>query len=82
MIEESIELKIPFKSLIECIDKLSLEEKIHILMLLEDQVSQIKDDDENHIWQAFGMKSLERIWDNDADAVYDNWKNIYDTPKR
>ncbi len=25
--------------------------------------------------------SLLRIWDNDSDAVYDNWRNIYGLPE-
>jgi len=39
-------------------------------------------EEERHIWQLLSMKSLERVWDNDADAVYDNWRNIYDIPER
>jgi predicted transcriptional regulator len=32
-------------------------------------------------WQTMGMKALERVWDNDADAVYDNWRELYGVPE-
>lgn len=28
-------------------------------------------------WQEQGMQRLEAEWDNPADAVYDNWKELY-----
>jgi hypothetical protein len=39
-------------------------------------------EEERRAWHALGMKSLERVWDNDADAVYDNWRNLYGVPER
>ena len=79
MEQESIEL------LIKCIKKLSLKEKISLLELLNEQISQVSEGDEKserHIWYALGTKSLERVWDNDADAVYDNWRDMYNVSKR
>jgi hypothetical protein len=29
------------------------------------------------VWAAMSAPSLNRVWDNEADAVYDNWKTIY-----
>ena len=29
-------------------------------------------------WRELGMQRLEAEWDNPADAVYDNWKELYD----
>ena len=49
------------------------------------QISQVSEGDEKserHIWYALGTKSLERVWDNDADAVYDNWRDMYNVSKR
>lgn len=28
-------------------------------------------------WSQLGMKRLEQEWDNDRDAIYDNWRNLY-----
>ena len=28
-------------------------------------------------WRELGMQRLETEWDNPADAVYDNWKELY-----
>ena len=28
-------------------------------------------------WRELGMQRLEAEWDNPADAVYDNWKELY-----
>jgi hypothetical protein len=34
------------------------------------------DEEERRLWQAMTMKSLARVWDNEADAVYDNWREL------
>ena len=36
-------------------------------------VSEPTDDD----WRELGMDRLEAVWDNDQDAVYDNWRRLY-----
>ncbi len=28
-------------------------------------------------WQDLGMSRLEQEWDNDRDAVYDDWRRLY-----
>ncbi|MBC8449859.1 MAG: hypothetical protein H8D78_19165 [Chloroflexi bacterium] len=28
-------------------------------------------------WQALGMAAFERAWDNEEDAIYDNWRELY-----
>lgn len=30
-------------------------------------------------WTMVSETSLQRVWDNDADAAYDQWKDLYDT---
>ena len=85
MEQESEKVLIPFESLVKFIEKLDLREKIRLWELLDKQISQIDEGDEKserHIWYALGTKSLERVWDNDADAVYDNWRDMYNVPKR
>ena len=28
-------------------------------------------------WSFLSQSSLQRVWDNEEDAVYDNWKELY-----
>jgi hypothetical protein len=32
-------------------------------------------------WKELGMDRLEQEWDNDRDAVYDDWRRLYGVPK-
>ena len=32
---------------------------------------------ERQNWSVLSAEALNRVWDNDADAVYDNWKELY-----
>jgi hypothetical protein len=34
--------------------------------------------DEKEAWQELGMSRLEVEWDNPEDAIYDNWRELYD----
>lgn len=33
-------------------------------------------------WHRLSEASLQRVWDNDQDAIYDNWRDLYDVPER
>jgi hypothetical protein len=33
-------------------------------------------------WPLMSEGSLKRIWDNEEDAVYDDWRTLYDVPSR
>ena len=33
-------------------------------------------------WSFLSEASLQRIWDNEEDAIYDNWRELYDIPTR
>ncbi len=33
--------------------------------------------DERQGWSLISIPSLNRIWDNDQDAAYDEWKTLY-----
>lgn len=37
---------------------------------------------EQHGWSFLSEDSLQRVWDNEKDAVYDNWRELYDVPAR
>lgn len=44
-------------------------------------LAQVSDDSlEGTDWALLSEESLRRIWDNDQDAVYDNWRELYDVP--
>jgi hypothetical protein len=33
-------------------------------------------------WSLVSENSLRRVWDNDQDAAYDNWQELYGVPAR
>ncbi len=33
-------------------------------------------------WSFLSEASLQRVWDNEEDAVYDNWRELYGLPAR
>jgi hypothetical protein len=38
--------------------------------------------DEPGSWSGMSEESLGRVWDNDADAAYDDWQGLYGLPAR
>jgi hypothetical protein len=44
MLQENIELMIPFESLVDCIEKLNIEDKIRLWELLEEQLAQAEEE--------------------------------------
>ena len=32
-------------------------------------------------WSALSLKAFDRVWNNDEDAIYDNWKELYGISK-
>ena len=44
MLQENIELMIPFESLVNCIEKLNIEDKIRLWELLEEQLAQAEEE--------------------------------------
>jgi len=51
-----------------------VEKALDILFSLTDLLGP---HDEQAGWSALSEESLARVWVNDADAVYDNWKELY-----
>jgi len=33
-------------------------------------------------WSLMSEASLQSIWDNEQDSIYDDWRNLYDVPAR
>ena len=31
-------------------------------------------------WSYLSERSLQNIWDNEKDAIYDDWRSLYDVP--
>ncbi len=44
-----------------------------------DKLTELESDDqqERQGWSLISIPSLNRIWDNDQDAAYDEWKTLY-----
>jgi hypothetical protein len=38
--------------------------------------------DERGTWASMSEEALGRVWDNDADAAYDDWQRLYGLPAR
>lgn len=38
----------------------------------------IADGSDDRAWSSASADALARVWDNDDDAVYDNWRELYD----
>jgi len=36
-----------------------------------------EEDEEREPWHLMSERSLERVWDNEQDAVYDDWRSLY-----
>ncbi len=45
------------------------------LIALEETSDTTKD------WASLSEASLRRVWDNDEDAIYDNWRELYGVPE-
>ena len=44
-------------------------------------VSELFDErSERRAWHRASEAALDRLWDNDQDAAYDNWRTLYDVP--
>jgi hypothetical protein len=45
-------------------------------LLLESILSDTQHEEAD--WMALGLEAFQRDWDNDEDAIYDNWQVHYD----
>lgn len=45
-------------------------------------IAEVLDQDlERLAWHQLSESALRRVWDNDADAAYDNWRELYGLPE-
>ena len=62
-------------------DRLTSAERLFVARWLLDSVLTKEIDDEVD-WQELSLSALEKDWDNEEDAIYDNWRTHYGVPAR
>ncbi len=61
--------------------RLNLTERLLVARLLLDSVLTKEIDDESD-WQQMSLSAFEKEWDNEEDAIYDNWRELYGVSAR
>ena len=61
--------------------QLTVTERLLVARVLLDSVLRQEIDEETD-WQQVGLSSFETEWDNEEDAIYDNWRELYGVPMR
>ncbi|MBL7065624.1 MAG: hypothetical protein ISS49_15645 [Anaerolineae bacterium] len=56
-----------------------VEKALDILFSLTDLLGERA---EQQSWSFLSEAALHRVWDNEEDAVYDNWRELYEIPAR
>ena len=56
-----------------------IEKALDILFSLTDLLDERT---ERQGWFFLSENALQRVWDNEEDAVYDNWRDLYGVPAR
>ena len=56
-----------------------VEKALDILFSLTDLLDE---DAEGRGWSFLSEAALHRVWDNEEDGVYDNWRELYAVPTR
>ena len=51
-----------------------LEKALSLLFQLAEATDEA---DDPRAWQALGLSAFERDWDNEEDAIYDDWRKHY-----
>jgi len=54
-----------------------IEKALDILFSLTDLLDECV---ERQGWSFLSEAALQRVWDNEEDAVYDNWRELYEVP--
>ena len=48
-----------------------------VLAFIEFVLSQARFEEERREWHVASEETFARIWDNEHDAIYDNWRELY-----
>lgn len=67
--------------LLNIVMQLTITERLLLARLLLDSVL-TKETDKEADWHNLSLSTFEAEWDNDEDAIYDNWRQLYDIPAR
>jgi len=59
------------------LSELARERRVSEDVLVERALDLLFERENIRVWAAMSAPSLHRVWDNEADAVYDDWKAIY-----
>jgi len=62
-------------------DRLNSAERLFVARWLLDSVL-IKEADDEEDWQLLSLSAFEKDWDNEEDAIYDNWRTHYGVSAR
>jgi hypothetical protein len=62
-------------------NRLSSAERLFVARWLLDSVLTKEIDDEVD-WQELSLTAFEKDWDNEEDAIYENWRAHYGVPTR
>jgi len=49
----------------------------NVLAFIEFVLAQAKSEEKRREWQAASEQAFARVWDNEHDAIYDNWRELY-----
>ena len=61
--------------------QLTTVERLALAKLLLESILAGEPGDEAN-WLAMSLDTFQRDWDNIEDAIYDNWRELYDVPAR
>lgn len=56
-----------------------IEKALDVLSKLMDDVSEKAEQDG---WSSLSEDALSHVWENNEDAIYDNWRDMYGIPAR
>ena len=62
-------------------DRLTAPERLFVARWLLDSVL-AKEIDEEADWQQLSLSTFAEDWDNEEDAIYDDWRTHYGVPAR
>jgi len=49
----------------------------NVLAFVEFVLAQARLKEERHEWHTASAEAFTRVWDNEHDAIYDNWRELY-----
>ena len=69
--------KVLSERLNQCAQQLSDVQAEKALAFIEFLLSQERFEEERRDWQNASEQAFARLWDNEHDAIYDNWRELY-----